>query len=82
VLGVKVESTEQGAKISEITAGGAAEKAGLKAGDVITKFGDRRIDESDTLVAAVRSKAPGDKVTITLSDNRTVEATLDGVEVG
>ncbi|MFS8104157.1 trypsin-like peptidase domain-containing protein [Lentzea alba] len=82
VLGVKVESTEQGAKISEITPGGAAEKAGLKAGDVITKFGDRRIDESDTLVAAVRSKAPGDKVTITLSDNRTVEATLDGVEVG
>ncbi|GGN26995.1 serine protease PepD [Lentzea pudingi] len=82
VLGVKVESTEQGARISEITGGGAAEKAGLKAGDVITKFGDRRIDESDTLVAAVRSKAPGDKVTITLSDNRTVEATLDGVEVG
>ncbi|MFI6102322.1 trypsin-like peptidase domain-containing protein [Lentzea sp. NPDC051213] len=82
VLGVKVESTEQGAKISEITPGGAAEKAGLKAGDVITKFGDRRIDESDTLVAAVRSKAPGDKITITLSDNRTVEATLDGVEVG
>ncbi|WP_258947226.1 trypsin-like peptidase domain-containing protein [Lentzea californiensis] len=82
VLGVKVESTEQGARISEITSGGAAEKAGLKAGDVITKFGDRRIDESDTLVAAVRSKAPGDKVTITLSDNRTVEATLDGVEVG
>ncbi|NGY59179.1 PDZ domain-containing protein [Lentzea sp. NEAU-D13] len=82
VLGVKVESTEQGAKITEITPGGAAEKAGLKAGDVITKFGDRRIDESDTLVAAVRSKAPGDKVTVTLSDNRTVEATLDGVEVG
>ncbi|MEU0880789.1 trypsin-like peptidase domain-containing protein [Lentzea sp. NPDC005914] len=81
VLGVKVESTDEGAKISEITPGGAAEKAGLKAGDVITKFGDRRIDESDTLVAAVRSKAPGDKVTITLSDNRTVEATLDGVEV-
>jgi putative serine protease PepD len=82
VLGVKVESVEEGARITEITPGGAAEKAGLKAGDVITKFGDRRIDESDTLVAAVRSKAPGDKVTITLSDNRTVEATLDGVEVG
>ncbi|WP_434450974.1 trypsin-like peptidase domain-containing protein [Lentzea sp. E54] len=82
VLGVKVESVEQGARISEVTAGGAAEKAGLKAGDVITEFGDRRIDESDTLVAAVRSKAPGDKVTITLSDDRTVEATLDGVEVG
>ncbi|MGW6935628.1 trypsin-like peptidase domain-containing protein [Lentzea sp. NPDC054927] len=83
VLGVEVkESPDGGAVISKITAGGAAEKAGLKENDVITKFGDRRIESSDTLVAAVRSKAPGDKVTITLSDNRTVEATLGGVEVG
>ncbi|SDG79910.1 putative serine protease PepD [Lentzea fradiae] len=82
VLGVKVESVEQGARITEVTPGGAAEKAGLKAGDVITRFDDRRIDESDTLVAAVRSKAPGDKVAITLSGGSTVEATLDGVEVG
>ncbi|SEQ20550.1 putative serine protease PepD [Lentzea xinjiangensis] len=82
VLGVTVESAGEGARITGTTSGGAAEKAGLKTGDVITKFGDRRIDESDTLVAAVRSKAPGDKVTITLSDDRTVEATLDGVEVG
>lgn len=83
VLGVEVkEAQDGGAQISNITAGGAAEKAGLKSGDIITKFGDRRIDSSDTLVAAVRSKAPGDKVTITLSDDRTVEATLGGVEVG
>jgi putative serine protease PepD len=83
VLGVEVKEAETGgAIISKITPDGAAQKAGLKEGDIITKFGDRRIDSSDTLVAAVRSKAPGDKVTITLSDNRTVEATLGGVEVG
>ncbi|WP_197288018.1 S1C family serine protease [Nocardia sp. NRRL S-836] len=83
VLGVEVrEAQDGGAQVSKVTAGGAAEKAGLKEGDVITKFGDRRIDSSDTLVAAVRSKAPGDKVTVTLSDGRTVEATLGGVEVG
>ncbi|MFC3898294.1 trypsin-like peptidase domain-containing protein [Lentzea rhizosphaerae] len=83
VLGVEVKEAENGgAVISKVTPGGAAEQAGLKENDVITKFGDRRIDSSDTLVAAVRSKAPGDKVTITLSDNRTVEATLGGVEVG
>ncbi|WP_285751566.1 trypsin-like peptidase domain-containing protein [Lentzea sp. NBRC 105346] len=82
VLGVEVTPADGGgAKIGKVTGGGAAEKAGLKVGDVITKFGNRRIDSSDTLVAAVRSKAPGDRVTITLSDGKTVEATLGGVEV-
>ncbi|TWP49929.1 PDZ domain-containing protein [Lentzea tibetensis] len=82
VLGVEVTGAENGgAKVGKVTSGGAAEKAGIKVGDVITKFGDRRIDSSDTLVAAVRSKAPDEKVTITLSDGRTVEATLGGVEV-
>jgi len=54
-----------GAKIGEITAGGGAEKAGLKAGDVITKVGDQHVDSEDALVAAVRSAAPNGTVTIT-----------------
>ena len=54
-----------GAKIGEITAGGGAEKAGLKAGDVITKVGDQHVDSGDALVAAVRSAAPNGTVTIT-----------------
>jgi putative serine protease PepD len=43
---------------------------------------DRRIPTSDALVAAVRSKAPGDKVRLELSNGpRTVEATLAGQTV-
>ena len=41
-------------------------KAGLKAGDVITAVGDRPVTTSTELTAAVRSKAPGDKVTLTV----------------
>ena len=47
-----------GATIGPITAGGPADTAGLKAGDVITKVGDRRMESADALVAAVRAIAP------------------------
>ncbi|WP_106185581.1 S1C family serine protease [Umezawaea tangerina] len=77
VLGVSVKDGEKGgALVSEVTAGGAAEKAGIKSGDVITKFDDRKIDTSDALVAAVRSKAPNDKVKLTIGESQTVEVTL------
>ena len=40
--------------------------AGLQAGDVVTAVGDRPVTTSTELTAAVRSKAPGDKVTLTV----------------
>jgi len=77
VLGVSVKDGDKGgALVSDVTAGGAAEKAGIKSGDVITKFDDRNIDTSDALVAAVRSKAPNDKVKLTIGTDKTVEVTL------
>lgn len=83
VLGVKVQSDPNGgAVVSEVTPGGAAQAAGLAAGDVVTKLDDRRIDTSDALVAAVRSKAPGDKVTLTIgTGTKTVTVTLGGQPV-
>ncbi|XVV04535.1 S1C family serine protease [Actinosynnema sp. CA-248983] len=76
VLGVQViDNREGGALVQEVTAGGAAEQAGLKAGDVITRLADRPIDTSDALVAAVRSRTPGEKVQLTVG-GRTVEVTL------
>lgn len=69
-LGVQVsnDSTTHGAKIVEVTQGGAAAGAGLPSGVVVTKVDDRTIASADALVAAVRSRAPGDKVTLTYLD--------------
>lgn len=53
-----------GAKIEKLTEGGAAEAAGLKAGDVIVKFNDRAITSSSELTAAVRQQPAGAKATI------------------
>ncbi len=74
-LGVQVGSAQssdafqQGATIGEVTSGGAADKAGLKSGDVVTAIDGKAIASGDALVAAVRSHRPDDEVTITFTRN-------------
>ena len=74
------DASTNGAKIVEVTSGGAAAAAGLPSGVVVTKVDDRVIGSADALVAAVRSKAPGEKVTLTYLDSsgkpQTVQVTL------
>jgi len=55
-----------GAEIVSVEPGSAASDAGLKPGDVVTAVGDRPVTTSTELTAAVRSKAPRDKVTLTV----------------
>jgi putative serine protease PepD len=69
-----------GAKVNDVSPGSAAESAGLKNGDVITKVDDTLITSPDDLVATVRSYRPGDKVTVTYTrngDEHTVTLSLD-----
>ncbi|KQH80248.1 peptidase S1 [Mycobacterium gordonae] len=81
-LGVQVTTDKgvPGAKVMEVVGNGAAANAGVPKGVVVTKVDDRPINSADALVAAVRSKAPGDKVALTYQDpaggNRTVQVTL------
>ncbi len=66
-----------GALIASVTAGGGAQKAGLKAGDIVTKVGAQPIGSSDALVATIRSAAPSSTVKITyLRDSATATATV------
>jgi len=75
-LGVMSEKTEQGAKITEVTDNSAAEKSGLKEGDIITKISDDKIMGPDDLYKAVGKHKPEDKVTITyLRDGKQSTAT-------
>jgi putative serine protease PepD len=77
-LGVQVsnDATTDGAKIVEVTKDGAAAAAGLPSGVVVTKIDDRVIPSADALVAAVRSKAPGERVTLTYLDQAGKPQTL------
>jgi len=63
--GVKV-STQSQAGQPPVTPGGPADKAGIKPGDVITAFEGRPVAEPDELVVAIRARAPGDQVKLTV----------------
>ena len=72
-----------GAKIERVTAGGAAEAAGLKAGDVVVRFNDRPIASSSELTAAVRQQPAGAKARIEYVRNgvkATVSVTLGNAD--
>jgi serine protease Do len=72
-------AVDQGAFLVSVTAGSPADKAGLKAGDVITKFGDQEITTVSELTRALNSSNIGQEVKITLWRNRgknTVYVTL------
>lgn len=69
-----------GAAVAGVAAGSPAAQAGLSSGAVVTKIDDQIIDGPEALAAAVRSKAPGDQVSLTYRDDsgetRTTQVTL------
>ena len=65
VTSIKPEDGPDGAKIGEVSPGSAAEKAGLKQGDLITRVDDITIDGPESLSDAIGRYKPEDKVTIT-----------------
>jgi len=78
----KVEE-KNGVLVLEISKDGPAGKAGLKAGDVITRVGDEKITDSDDLISALHDYEEGDKVKIEYvrqGKNSTAEAILDNDE--
>jgi S1-C subfamily serine protease len=51
-----------GATIVEVTEGGAADSAGLTAGDVVIEFDGKRVETASDLTALVRSRPAGSEV--------------------
>lgn len=56
--------TRDGVLVSDVVEDSPAEKAGLKAGDVIFKADDEGIGEANDLVEYVRRREPGEKIEI------------------
>jgi putative serine protease PepD len=78
-LGVAVESVDNGARLTEVRSGTPAERAGLRAGDVVTAIDGKAISSSDELTSAIGSKRPGDSVSITYTrdgSSHTIEVEL------
>ena len=55
-----------GAKVVKLTTGGAAEKGGVREGDIVTKFNGAAVTSASELTAAVRQERAGAKATLEL----------------
>ena len=66
MLGVVTEGDDKGAKITSVGKESAAEKAGLKVGDIITKIDDAKVEGQDDVAEAIRKHKPGEKTTLTI----------------
>lgn len=68
-----------GAQVSGVQDGGAASKAGIRAGDVITKVGGVNVSDYADLMAQTLTHNAGDTIPVVVSSNgqtRTVQVTL------
>jgi S1-C subfamily serine protease len=81
-LGVTAQSVTDGAArdgalVQRVAAGSAAAKAGIRAGDVITRVAGRLVSGADDLVVQVRTRKVGEQVELTyIRAGRTAKVTV------
>lgn len=69
---VKVDNvTRIGAYVSSVVSGGAADKAGIKMGDVIVAYNGNAIESVESVLGYVRAASVGDKAKLTIVRNGT-----------
>jgi putative serine protease PepD len=69
--------TSAGVPLGEVVSGGPADKAGLRAGDVVTQLNGFHTTTTDGLIAATRFYAPGTTVTVTYIHDGGAPQTVD-----
>src|SRR5712691_5589378 len=72
-------SSGEGARIGQVRSGTPADRAGLRAGDVITAIGGKHVGSASELRAAIDARRPGDSISLTYTrggKSHTVEAKL------
>ncbi|HEX5105102.1 MAG TPA: PDZ domain-containing protein [Pirellulaceae bacterium] len=78
-LGIRLGGNENAAQIEAIEPGMAADKAGLKANDIVLKVNGKSIGSPRQLGETIRSYMPGEKVELLIKrgkDELTIHATL------
>ncbi|MEJ7592666.1 MAG: trypsin-like peptidase domain-containing protein [Planctomycetaceae bacterium] len=63
-MGIRMAEDGNGVRIEHILPGGAAQRNGMKLGDVIMSLNGRAVDHPTTLAAAIGAFKPGDKISV------------------
>jgi len=80
VLGVSLGQADTGPRIEEVVGGSAAEKAGLKVGDIVHGIDGKPLTTVQQMIEAVGSHPPGEKITLLIErdeDELRLTATLE-----
>jgi S1-C subfamily serine protease len=70
----------EGAYISGVVSGSPADEAGIKDGDIVVAADGQQVKSMDDLIAAIRKKDVGDKISLTFyegSDKKTASVTVE-----
>jgi putative serine protease PepD len=73
-LGVASAPHAGGAEVGEVTPGGPADEAGLRAGDVIVSIDGRSVRDPEDVADAVSDHEPGDRVEVVVERGGTQRA--------
>jgi hypothetical protein len=66
-LGVSLRDQEDHVTISDVVAGGPADRGGIKRGDRLEKLGDQQVRTAFEVIEWVRGHSPGDKVQVLIA---------------
>ncbi|MDH3380852.1 MAG: ChaN family lipoprotein [Gammaproteobacteria bacterium] len=66
LLGVMIEGSDQGVRVTHVTEASVAEAAGIEAGDTITQAAGQAINKTTELIAIVKRHAPGTWLPLTV----------------
>jgi serine protease Do len=76
--------SREGALVSAVSPGGAADKAGMEPGDVIIAYNGRAVKNSNELVSAVTATRPGTSVPLRIvrdGKEQTINVTVDELDL-
>jgi S1-C subfamily serine protease len=83
LLGLWLETTDDGVVVRQVMAGSPAETAGLKDGDIITKVGDTEIKQLRDILEAARSLKVGDTLAVEVNrDGETITLEVEPAQFG
>ena len=63
-MGIRMAEDDNGVRIEHILPGGAAQRNGMKSGDVIMSLNGRAVDQMKALIDAIGAFKPGDKISV------------------
>jgi serine protease Do len=69
ILGIVMQKVDNGVKINEVNDESGAAKAGLKAGDIITKINNKKVETEMDITRIVNDSKPGDILNIDYISN-------------